>query len=46
MALGVVVIVLNYMGILPFTGGTTDPVALMLGLGLIGAGFLGTMGIR
>lgn len=46
MALGVVVIVLNYMGILPLTGGTTNPVALMLGLGLIGVGFLGTMGIR
>jgi hypothetical protein len=46
MALGVVVIVLNYMGILPFTGGQTNPVALMVGLGLIAVGFLGTTAIR
>ena len=46
MGLGVVVIVLNYMQVLPFSGGTTKPGFLWLGLGLIGAGFLGTMGIR
>jgi Cell division protein CrgA len=46
MAVGVVVIVLNYMGILPFTAGQTNPVALMIGLGLIAVGFLGTTGIR
>jgi len=46
MALGVIVIVLNYMGILPFTGGQTNPVALMVGLGLIAVGFLGTTAIR
>jgi hypothetical protein len=46
MGLGVLVIVLNYMGILPFTGGQTNPIALMVGLGLIAVGFLGTTGIR
>lgn len=46
MGLGVVVIVLNYMGILPFTGGQTNPIALMVGLGLIAVGFLGTTAIR
>jgi hypothetical protein len=46
MGLGVIVIVLNYMGILPFTGGQTHPIALMVGLGLIAVGFLGTTGIR
>jgi hypothetical protein len=46
MGLGVLVIVMNYMGILPFTGGQTNPVALMIGLGLIAVGFLGTTAIR
>lgn len=46
MGLGVVVIVLNYMQVLPFSGHTTKPGFLWLGFGLIGAGFLGTMGIR
>ena len=46
MGLGVIVIVLNYMGILPFTGGQTNSIALMVGLGLIAVGFLGTTGIR
>ncbi len=46
MGLGVLVIVLNYMGILPFTGGQTNSIALMVGLGLIAVGFLGTTGIR
>jgi small-conductance mechanosensitive channel len=46
MGLGVLVIVLNYMGVLPFTGGETSSVALIAGLGLIAVGFLGTTGIR
>ena len=46
MGLGVVVIVLNYMGILPFTHSETSPIALMVGLGMIGVGFLGTTMIR
>jgi hypothetical protein len=46
MGLGVLVIVLNYMGILPFTGGQTSSVALFVGLGLIAVGFLGTTNIR
>ena len=46
MGLGVIVIVLNYMQILPFTGHTMKPTVLWLGLGLSGGGFLGTMGIR
>jgi len=46
MGLGVIVIVLNYMGILPFTHSQTTPVALMVGLGMIGVGFLGTTMIR
>ena len=46
MGLGVIVIVLNYMGILPFTNNQTSPVALMVGLGMIGVGFLGTTIIR
>jgi len=46
MGLGVVVIVLNYMAILPFTGHQTQPIALMIGLGMIGAGFIGTTRIR
>jgi len=46
MGLGVIVIVLNYMGILPFTNSQTSPVALLVGLGMIGVGFLGTTMIR
>ena len=46
MGLGVVVIVLNYMGILPFTGHQTKSIALLIGLGLIGVGFLGTTNIH
>lgn len=46
MGLGVVVIVLNYIGAIPFTGGTTRPGLLWVGLGLILVGFIGTMGIR
>ena len=42
----VVVIVLNYMGILPFTGHQTKSIALLIGLGLIGVGFLGTTNIH
>jgi LPXTG-motif cell wall-anchored protein len=46
MGLGVVVIVLNYMSILPFTGHQTKPIALLIGLLMIGIGFLGTTRIR
>jgi len=46
MGLGVVVIVLNYMSILPFTGHQTEPIALLIGLLMIGIGFLGTTRIR
>jgi Cell division protein CrgA len=40
MAVGVIVIVLNYMGLMP--GGETSSVWLWVGLGLLGAGFVGT----
>ncbi len=48
MGLGVVVIVLNYIwpSVLPFTHDVTSPVALFVGLGMIGVGFLGTTKIR
>lgn len=46
MGLGVTVIVLNYIGILPFTGGQTRPTVLFVGIALIGIGFLGTTRIR
>lgn len=39
MGFGVLVIVLNYMGMIPGTGGT-EPVFLWVGLGFIAAGFL------
>jgi hypothetical protein len=42
MAAGVLVIVFNYMGIMPGTHGTTSGLVLGLGLGLIGLGFVGT----
>jgi len=46
MAVGVVIIVLNYMAILPFTGHQTQPIALLIGLAMIGVGFIGTTRIR
>jgi predicted acyltransferase len=48
MGLGVVVIILNYIwpSVIPFTNGTTSPVVLMVGLAMIGIGFLGTTKIR
>lgn len=48
MGLGVLVIVLNYIwpSVLPFTHDTTSPVALLVGLAMIGVGFLGTTRIR
>jgi hypothetical protein len=42
MALGVLVIVLNYVGLIPGTDGTT-PAWLWVGLGLIATGFIGTI---
>ncbi len=44
--LGVVVIVLNYVGVMPGSGGVFDPIFLWVGLGLILVGFLGTMRLR
>jgi hypothetical protein len=41
MAVGVLVIVLNYVGLIPGTD-QADPVWLWVGLGLILAGFIGT----
>jgi predicted acyltransferase len=48
MGIGVLVIVLNYIwpSVLPFTHDTTNPVVLLVGLGMIGVGFLGTTRIR
>jgi LPXTG-motif cell wall-anchored protein len=48
MGLGVIIIVLNYIWpqVLPFTNDQTSPVALLIGLGMIGLGFLGTTKIR
>jgi hypothetical protein len=42
MALGVVIILLNYVGKIPGAGGQTQNGYLFLGLGLIGVGFIGT----
>jgi LPXTG-motif cell wall-anchored protein len=42
MAVGVIVIVGNYMGLMPGTGGEASSVWLWAGLGLLGAGFIGT----
>jgi hypothetical protein len=42
MAIGVAVIVLNYMGLIPGTGGDASSVWLWVGLGILGAGFVGT----
>jgi hypothetical protein len=42
MGAGVVVIVVNYMGIMPGTNGSASGLVLGLGLGLIGLGFVGT----
>jgi hypothetical protein len=41
MAAGVLVIVLNYVGLIPGTD-QADPLYLWVGLGLIGVGFVGT----
>jgi predicted acyltransferase len=48
MGIGVLIIVLNYIwpSVLPFTNDVTSPVALLIGLGMIGVGFLGTTRIR
>lgn len=48
MGLGVVVIILNYIwpAVLPFTNDQTSPVVLLVGLAMIGVGFLGTTRIR
>ncbi len=42
MSVGVLIIVLNYIGLVPGTDGSASPVWLWVGLGLIGAGFVGT----
>jgi LPXTG-motif cell wall-anchored protein len=40
MGAGVLMIVLNYLGVIPGTGGTANNLYLFLGLGLIAVGFL------
>jgi LPXTG-motif cell wall-anchored protein len=40
MGLGILIIVLNYMGRIPGTGGTFEPLWLWVGLAFIGGGFL------
>lgn len=42
MAIGVILIVMNYIGLMPGTNGTANNEWLWVGLGLIGAGFVGT----
>jgi hypothetical protein len=42
MGVGVIIIVLNYIGLMPGTGGTADTMFLFVGLGLIALGFVGT----
>jgi hypothetical protein len=42
MAIGVIVIVLNYIGLMPGTGGHAQTLYLFVGLGLIAIGFVGT----
>lgn len=42
MAVGVIVIVLNYVGLMPGTDGQASSVWLWVGLGILGAGFIGT----
>jgi hypothetical protein len=42
MAIGVIVIVANYMGLIPGTDGQAASVWLWVGLGFLGAGFVGT----
>jgi hypothetical protein len=42
MGLGVVVIVLNYMGLIPGTDGDASSIWLWVGLGILGVGFVGT----
>ena len=42
MAVGVAVIVLNYMGLIPGTDGNASSVWLWVGLAILGAGFVGT----
>ena len=44
MAIGVIIIILNYMGI--FAGGQADRTYLWIGLGSIAAGFLMTLWFR
>ena len=43
--LGVLVIVLNYAGVLPFVDGY-DPMFVWIGLGIIAAGMLAMTGLR
>jgi Cell division protein CrgA len=42
MAVGVIVIIANYVGLIPGTDGQASSVWLWVGLGILGAGFVGT----
>ena len=42
MGVGVIVIVLNYVGLIPGTDGQASSVWLWVGLGILGVGFVGT----
>lgn len=46
MFLGVAIIVLNYVGLVPGTGGAAASLYLWVGLGLIAAGFIAATGWR
>ncbi len=45
-ALGVLIIVLNYMQLVPFSGGVTKPENLWIGLGFIAGAFIAATRLR
>jgi len=46
MLFGVLIIVLNYMGLVPGSGGATTPVYLWVGLAIISGGFIASTRLR